>query len=85
MSDGHGKTWEMGDLHIEDEKISAAKKGIFERASNDSLRRDKNQLFLYFSVDICSLLYFSRFIRFIVCPSDCMDIESLVCQNSFKF
>ena len=61
------------------------KKGIFERASNDSLRRDKNQLFLYFSVDICSLLYFSRFIRFIVCPSDCMDIESLVCQNSFKF
>ena len=52
MSDGHGKTWEMGDLHIEDEKISAAKKGIFERASNDSLRRDKNQLFLYLSADV---------------------------------
>ena len=52
LSDGHGKTWEMGDLHIEDEKISAAKKGIFERASNDSLRRDKNQLFLYFSADV---------------------------------
>ena len=62
MSDGHGKTWEMGDLHIEDEKISAEKKGIFERASNDSLRRDKNQLFLYFSADVryCYEYIFSK-------------------------